>query len=323
MPYHHRPLKQLHRHHRIVNRQRQQGVVIIVALFIVALVATMSYYLMERLARDTRRTMLITRQIQAEDYAQGAIYWAIDSLSNNIKQQTSERRVDYLPIHSPRDHINGYTIQSHIWDMEARFNLNNLTDTNWQTAFMHFLKVLVPQMSDEACRLITFNIVQWITPGAKQSALAQYYLQLPIPYRMAHQLMADKSELRLVRGITPPLYQALSPYIIALPVTTPINVTTATPPVLTALSPRMTLSMAQSVAKMQGAITTKDSFLNLPPIKDLDIKSEHISIVSHFFLLETTVSIEKQQVVLYTLLERVTSGHKAAVNVLWQSKGSW
>jgi type II secretory pathway component PulK len=51
-------------------RKEQQGVVIVIALFIVALVATMAYAMMVRIERDTRRTSLILRNTQAEFYAQ-------------------------------------------------------------------------------------------------------------------------------------------------------------------------------------------------------------------------------------------------------------
>jgi len=43
--------------------KRQQGVVIVIALFVVGLVATMSYVMLARLARDTERTAL-SREIR-------------------------------------------------------------------------------------------------------------------------------------------------------------------------------------------------------------------------------------------------------------------
>ena len=42
---------------------------------------------------------------------------------------------------------------------------------------------------------------------------------------------------------------------------------------------------------------------------------------SNYFLVETDVGIERQHILLYTLLQRETSG-KANVFVLWQNRGS-
>src|SRR5258708_1218566 len=106
------------------SRSHQQGVVIVVALFIVALVATMAYVMMARLERDTRCTTLILRDTQAEFYAQGSIAWAMDQLRNNWEKQKPNQLVDITPITSPVMNENGYRIVSTIYDMQARYNLN-------------------------------------------------------------------------------------------------------------------------------------------------------------------------------------------------------
>ena len=67
---------------------------IVVALFLVALVAAMSYTMMARLARDTRRSELIMHDVQAELYAEGSVLWAKDSLRENWIRQKKDKRVD-------------------------------------------------------------------------------------------------------------------------------------------------------------------------------------------------------------------------------------
>ncbi|MGI9286223.1 MAG: general secretion pathway protein GspK, partial [Pseudomonadales bacterium] len=59
-----------------------------------------------------------------------------------------------------------------------------------------------------------------------------YYADLDIPYRAGNRPMLSASELRLVKGMTPELYQALLPHIVALPPGTAININTATVNVL-------------------------------------------------------------------------------------------
>ena len=51
------------------------------------------------------------------------------------------------------------------------------------------------------------------------------------------------------------------------------------------------------------------------------ISADKIVITSEFFLVETHVSIEKQHLVLYTMLERSTNEGKITVDIIWQSKG--
>lgn len=65
----------LHRTH-----PSQQGVAIIMALFIMALVATMAYAMMARLDRDIGRTDLMLKEMQAVYYAQASVAWAMDQL---------------------------------------------------------------------------------------------------------------------------------------------------------------------------------------------------------------------------------------------------
>ena len=115
--------------------KRQQGVVIVVALFIVALVATMAYMMMSRFSRDTLRTSLILRNTQAEFYARGSIVWAIDQLRTNWEKRKPNQIVDVMPVKSPVIDVNGYKISSTIYDMQARFNLNNLNNANAQKRF--------------------------------------------------------------------------------------------------------------------------------------------------------------------------------------------
>src|SRR3990167_1767650 len=103
----------MHRAYRL-SHKKQQGVVIVVALFIVALVATMAYIMMSRLARDTRQTTLILRNVQAENYAQGSIAWARDHLKNDFERQKPKQMIDPVPIQSPIKEVDGYKISSKI-----------------------------------------------------------------------------------------------------------------------------------------------------------------------------------------------------------------
>lgn len=301
----------------------QKGVVIIVALFIVALVATLAYYMLAHLERDTFRTTLIIRNAQAEFYAQGSIAWSIDELRNDFLKKKPDRLVDNIPIILPATEVNGYKIQSTIYDAQSRYNINNLSNKDAPADFKHLLKILDPSMTEEKSQALILAILDWIGI-TKDSKFAEYYAALKTPYRAPHKLMTSISELNLVKGMNPKLFNLLKPYIVALPVQTAINVQTASPEVLASLSESLTLSGAKIVAtnRKDKPFLDPQQFADLDVIKNQQIPKDKIVAVSDYFIVETKVEIEKQKILLYTLLERSTKNTAPEMRIIWQSKAN-
>lgn len=306
--------------------KRQQGVVIVMALLIVALVVTMAYTMMSRLARDTNRTTLIVRDAQAEYFAQGSLIWAMDQLRHNWESKTNERLVDVIPMQSAQSEVNGYKISSVIYDMQARFNVNNLNQTDALTVFQQLIKLVDPKLKVEEANQFTQALTAWLGAGKAQGQYTEYYLHLPVPYRPAYKPMISISELLLVKGMTPSLYRALQPHVTALPQGTQVNVQTASAEVLAALSPTMTMEAARQIVELrkQKPILSTQQFMSMDMVKNhAGFKEGLITVTSKYFLVETTVIIEKQRLVLYTLLLRNPKDNKATVTIVWQSKGTW
>lgn len=313
-----------------VNKQvsypkKQQGVVIVVALFIVALVATMAYLMMERLQRDTSRTSLILRYVQAEAYSQGSIAWAMDALSNDWLQQREGQVIDRMPMISPVNNVNEFQINSSIEDMQGRFNINNLKSEDAQKDFSHLLITVMPSLKSDDVQPLILAIVDWITPARSQNEYSKYYQSLPHPYRAAHRPMITPTELLQVKGMTPQLYAAIAPYVTALPEPTLINVLTAPAPVLATLAPAITLqnatAMAAVVASAQPA--SVEAFRALDVVSNLDVSASKVTVSSSYFLVKTDVAIEKQHFLIYTLLQRDSTPGKARISIKWQSIGTW
>lgn len=303
----------------------QQGVVIVVALFVVALVAAMAYVMMARLERDTRRTTMMLRDIQAQYYAQASVDWAVDQLRRHWEVRKSNQRVDQFPLSSPVNNENGYQIISTIEDMQARFNINTLVKPEQQKSFKHLLKALQPNLSEAQLNQITQAIVDWIAPSAQQTEWLRYYAGLSSPYRQPHRPMFSVSELRLVKGVSAGLYNALRPYVTALPSDVAINVQTAGAAVLLTLNQAMTWDTAKALEQTCRANPplSVEAFQNLSIVKNHGVTADQVTVVSNYFLVRTEVTIENQHVVLYTLLERRLKGDKVSVIVIWQSEGSW
>jgi general secretion pathway protein K len=281
----------------------------------------MVYGMMMRLERDTRRTSLILHATQAQFYAQGSLAWALDQLRNNWEAQTLHQVIDAVPIQSPVQNVNGYKIASTIYDMQARFNLNNLSEEQAQVDFKRLLQIVAPTLSEQQIQTILRALSDWITPVTQQKEDDNYYLHLQPAYRAAHRRMQNISELRLVRGITPTLYNALRPYVAALPETTLINIQTAPVPVLMTLSPTLTVAHARRLQQLRQQTPFTTSAMLLKIAQDNSISEGKITAVSHYFLVVTQVGIENQQLVIYTLVERYNQGRKALLRIVSQSKG--
>lgn len=301
------------------SRQRQEGVVIVVALFFVAIAVTLAYFMMARLERDTRRTTLLLRDTQAELLAEGSIAWAQEQLLKNLAEQKPNQPIDMLPMRSPVNEVNGFKVSSTIYDAQSRLNINN---QNVEPELKRLIQLVAPEITEQQADEIVLAVVDWVSPVQRQNEYSKYYQGLSPPYSAAHHPMVSVSELQLVRGITPALYQKLAPYIIALPTVTPVNIRTAMAPVLAALSTTMTLDTGAELEKIrtQTVIPTIDAFLKLDIVKNHAMPPEKVTVQSQYFLVESEVTIENQRVVLYTLLDRSGGNGKKGISIVWQSK---
>lgn len=305
---------------QIRSLKKQQGVVIVVALFIIAIVASLSYVMMARLERDIDRTNMLLHNQQAENYAQGSIAWAIDTLQTNAREQRPYKQIDLLPATSPESTMNGYKIKSTIYDAQARFNLNSISNKEQAEFFKRLITYFEPEMSQNDIADLTVALADWINPQANEE-LEKYYAKLPKPYRPAHMLMQHASELRLVKGMTAKLYNMLQPYIVALPLAdAKMNVQTMPVELIANLSTTMDLKTAQAVIafRQEGLFNTVEDFTELAIIKEKGINPDILQANSSYFTVETTVKYQQQHLVLYTLLERTQDGK---VIIMWQSKG--
>jgi general secretion pathway protein K len=309
-------------------QQSQRGVAVIMALFIVAIIAAMSYAMLSSLARDIHRTEMIQRDLALTYHAQGGIHWAFDHLRMNVLKKTADQRVDVMPYVSPVNEENGYRVVTRIHDMQSRYNINRLSDptkTDNKDEFVRLLRALKINLEPKKLDALVDAIRDWLNKSEGRPDLNRYYAELPIPYRAAHQPMVHISELRLVKGMTAELYEKLSPYLVALPTSeSRINILTALPPVLTTLNEKVTLDKAVAIAKAVATMQISDParLQKLPLIENLGVISEQFVVVSDYFLIETSVSVESQQLVIYTLIERKSEDpKKISLTIIWQSKG--
>lgn len=300
----------------IQHTRKEQGTAILAALFVMVLASLMAYFMLERLSILTRSTTLIIHHQTKELYVNGMIAWAKDELNNS--QKTTLQR---FPIESPPAHEKEYFIQSTLYDAEGYFNLNNITHPDYPSELTHLIQVISPDLPLDQIQHIVLGIMDWIKP-TQDSVLDHYYEKQRPPYRAPHRPMVSVSELRLVKGMTPLLYQQLLPYVIALPSETPFNINAISTPVLMSLFPNISLDVATTIIQHRDQVpfTTLQAFLSLPPIKTHPIAENELTLQSRFFLLKTSVTEHDETLIFYTLLEHNTE--KKSTHILWQSEGT-
>ena len=233
------------------NRQQQFGSALISALFITALTAIIATALIVRQRLLIHQALLVTNTDQMMLLLQGSQYWA---------QEIIVKKTDLQKTKSLNKKINGTQVKGMIFAEQGLFNINCLQKTANIPKFVRLLQTVEPGIKAKQASDLTRNIVSWLL----YSNVDEYYVRQKPPYRAAHQPMVNVSELRAIRGVTVPIYNALKPYITALPTSEfQVDVNYAPAPVLMTLNNTMTLSQAKGLMvcrRQQGLFKESSDF---------------------------------------------------------------
>lgn len=214
--------------------QRQQGVALIMVLLVVALVAVVAVQLSQRLQMNVLRTMNYQQSEQAYWYWLSAEEIARQLLQQQVQdsdgvihqeqvwyQQTQEERV--YPIEG------GGLVRAGIHDLQGCFNLNALkaeqisVEEFWRrkTQFRMLIAAAIPDLDQYQLDTIVESTADWLDEDEQMNtgygAERADYESLPMPYQAANDFFVHESELRLVRNVTQPVYQALKPLVCVIP----------------------------------------------------------------------------------------------------------
>ena len=247
----------------------------------------------------------------------GALHWASLALLEDAAQNSTDHLGESWAMGLPTLPVEGGTIKVSIEDAQSRFNLNSIGGTDpTSLANLQLLQRLLdvlqldPQLANA--------VADWIDPNSDARAGGAEdidYLNLNPPYRAANRPMASVDELRLIRGFDAKTVAALLPYVTVLTaVTNDINVNTASPVVLAALT-GMDLPTAKRIAEDRGSTSYKtiDEFKSklprgsTPPTAGIILKTD-------FFLVTLDTSIGRHERRSEALLQRLPS---RTTTVIW------
>lgn len=290
----------------------QRGSALITALFIMTLVAIAATAMSTRLQLDIYRTRTSINSNKLYLASQAVTGWAFAQLSApNVTRKSSN-----FP--NQLQHIYPAVItKGRLYDLQAKFNINNVQDKNFQLFFYNLLEKASDNLTASQRTLIFDATNHWISayqPDRGHDKFLDFYLKQKPPYYPGYQPMQHISEFRLVQGVTATLYQALLPNLTALPDVTAININTASKTVLQALGNGLNESQVHELLEARGEKGITDLSKIVPLLQTLDIPLAQITIESTYFLSIATTSIDDSQLTVYTLIKR-TKNRKGQVSV--------
>ena len=312
----------------------------ITALLVVAIATIAVVSLASRQNMDIRRTGNVIDSDQAYLYALGVETVAKELLSQyriEQKDKYDKPEMTTTPLTYP---VEGGIVSGSLVDLDARFNLNALTDAKGEVItvqkkrFSRLLRTVLTHLDERALDPdeMTNAVIDWIdsneettSPGGAEDSA---YASEKQPYRTANRRMASPMELLLVRGFTKEILYGkkiekekvpgLLKFVTAVPEWgTTINVNTAEPEVLMALSDQLTESMVKDLIK-DRPFKTKAEFAESPVFKVAGTEEEKkkfkeevssgIEVQSSYFQINARAQVARAEVALTSLIYTSTTG---------------
>lgn len=291
------------------NGPDKNGTALISALFIMTLIAIAATAMSVRLQLDIYRTHLTILTDDLYLASQAPSFWAISQLAHAKKPFTvSDNQGKILDYPAKLMQNNpSMVIQSSLYDLQSRFNLNNLVDSKYLPFFANLLENPKLKLASAERKSIIEALRRWVSPyqpGRGNDELTRYYLQQKPPYLASNQFFQSPSESRLIRGISAANYLILADLITVLPEETPINLNTAPRLLLKGLGNGLKDSQVEKLlSARQGKGITNMANIN-PLLQKYAIRSEQVTIESQYFLCVTSVVHKDLSLIKYTVLKR-------------------
>ncbi|GHD63033.1 type II secretion system minor pseudopilin GspK [Jeongeupia chitinilytica] len=289
--------------------RRQAGIALITAVITAALVAALAAWIAWR-----QQLWFFQLENQLDQSQARAIAYAGVQLARfTLRDDARNNQVDHLgepwnvPI--PAIPVEQGKVGGRLLEQQGRFNLNNLVvnglanDNEIATCRRVFEFVGVsPQRVDA--------LVDWLDadsetrPGGAEDA---DYLAMPQPYRAANRPLTDLASLTRIRGFDADTVARLAPFVTVLPQLTPIDVNFASPEVIAAVVPELTLSDAQAVVSRRAGrpFATTAQFADVLPERVRNkVRFEALSVQSRYFISEVDARFGRVTVRYAALLER-------------------
>ena len=293
------------------------GAALITALLLVAFVVMTVGLLIDTQKISIKTTEQLIDSTNAYYNALGVEDWALGYFKIQWANQTGSNKADWPKV-LPQMLIPGGKIKGRIHDLQGMFNINNISNIEGQQQFIRLLQAVIPDLPLTEQIELSGKILQRIAGASivpdNNPLLSKY------PFQSSHQFIYSVSELRMIDGMDQNLYEALVPYITALPEWfSRININTASVPVLMSLSDQITEQEAFAIIDFR---TQNKGIANINDIANLKIPPQNLTVDSTYFLIEADVIMNDQALKHYSLIKVNPTNEKLDLIVLWRSQGT-
>jgi general secretion pathway protein K len=323
---------------------RQQGVAVLVAIFVVALAAVIvsdlfwRQFVLFRTIENQQtgaqaRLLLHGAQDWARAILQDQTHPAFDALSDAWAQPLAQTRLDQLGESSPL--ASQATLEGGIEDAQGRFNLRNVLDSAGvinpkQLAALDKLASLLGAPSGTA-RLIALYLSQAYAGSPPATTPANIVVASPpgsampitVPLSTGVRPLPPvfPEDLAAIPGIDAATAHTLAQFVILLDQTnTPVNFNTAGPEVMAASIPELSIGDANALA----AERDRAYFISIADIQNRlrgrggAFSLSGVSTNSQYFIVRGTVRLDRAVTSMQALVRRSGTGAQGGVDVLWE-----
>lgn len=301
---------------------RQRGIALLVAILLVALGTMLAAAVAYENAMTARRgtaTYAFDESILIQQGAEALAAYGVRQIHQSDPSHIYVGQGWDKPL-GPVEVVPGVMLEASLEDLQGRFNLNNLVQSNgtpdpgYVAAFTNLLALvgLEPKWTGFLLDWIDYDIVPQNPDGAEDSV---YMGQSP-PYRTANRYITSASELLALPGFGRDRYLALAPYVTALPWSTPLNVCTASGVVLDSFlgAGHTEFSAdAQQLARNRTSASTPGCFPTLANFQaamgpNASKSSVKFATTSSYFRLTSFITIGSTEFNVYSLLYQDQTG---------------
>ncbi len=291
----------------------QQGVALMIVIFVFALVSILSVGMYNRQSIFVQQAGNLLAQAQAYQYARASEFhakWLLKDDWENDKNVEKEFYDDLTLLESSLTRpYEGAVVSSQFNDVQGKLNVNDLLAVSGEVnqVMKERFKRLFSRLAIETANVE--QIIDWIDENQESSgfdgAEDGEYLSLDTPYRSAGQALLDITELRLLPSISNEDYKKLLEHVTVLPQGwAPINANTATAAVLQSLGESINDAQADSLVESRKAWKNIDEFKSETVMAEGKADFYYVGVRSDFYELATEVTLAERTVRLRSLIYR-------------------
>lgn len=292
-----------------MNRHRQAGLAIVLAVLLVALAAASATFMLAQQDLRARQLESLAARAQASAAAQAGLDHALRKLADTA----------FAPARGVLA-VGEVEVEIDYADAQALFNLNNLVRGREASApdlrlFGRMLAAakLAPELANAVIDAIDADSQARLPGGAEDLD----YLAMEPPRRAANRPLIDPGHLARLKGFTPQAAAHLQPWVTALPEATSINVNSAPAPLLVAAIPGLDLEAAEKLlaSRARAPFKSIDEFRAQLPEPVLPLPGLALDVSSRYVLVSSRARAGRVEVAYRALIGRKGAAREG---LLWR-----